>query len=112
MIMLKRWKNGRELEPLWRDSSGTILLRTALTERGRSSNISRAYELGPRVVPCHIGNTVPSQGLSAQNARFSFRRAVSRITFFGHESSDEGLSFRISSRRCYRECGRNAEDSR
>src|SRR2546426_11626294 len=101
MIMWKRWRNGRGLEPRWIDSSGTILPRTALTERGRSSNISRAYELGPREVPCHSANTEPSQGLSAQNAKFSSLTVISQATFFGHEFSDVGLSFRISSRRCY-----------
>jgi len=61
--------------------------------RGHSSNISRASKLEPRVVPCHIANTVLSLGLLAQNAKFSSLKAVSRVTFFGHESSDEGLSF-------------------
>src|SRR5256712_4203411 len=105
MIMWKRWRNGRGLEPPWLDSSGTILLRTALTERGRSSNISRAFELGPRVVPCHIENIVPSPGLLAQNAEFSFRTVVSQATFCGHESSDVGLSFRVSGCRRHRERG-------
>src|SRR2546428_7610664 len=105
MIMWKRWRNGRGLEPRWIDSSGTILLRTALTERGRSSNISRAYELGPRVAPCHIENTLPSPGLLAQHATLSFPTVISRATFFGRESSDVGLSYRISRCRGHRERG-------
>src|SRR5438445_4945510 len=98
MIMLKRWKNGRAREPLWRDSSGTILLQTALTEHEHSSNISMAYELGPRVVPCHSENIVPSPGLLAQNAKFSFPTVILQEVFFGHESSDAGLSLCISCR--------------
>jgi hypothetical protein len=93
MIMWRRWKNGRALEPQWRDSSGTILLQKALMGRGHSSNISRASKLELRVVPCHIANTVLSLGLLAQSARFSSLTAASLVTFFGHESSDEGLSF-------------------
>src|SRR2546427_7599388 len=99
MIMLERWKNGRVLEPASKDSSGTILLQTALMEREHSSNTSKAWKLGPHVVPFRNGNTVPSLGLLAQNAMFSSLTAVSRVTVFGHESSDVGLSFRISRRR-------------
>src|SRR6266852_8535218 len=98
MIMWRRWKNGRGLELQWRDSSGIILLRRALMGRGHSSNISRALKLELRVVPCCIANTVLSLGLSAQNAKFSSLTAVERLTFFGHESSDVGLSFCVSSR--------------
>jgi hypothetical protein len=93
MIMWRRWKNGPVLEPQWRDNSGTILLRTALRGRGHSSNISRASKLELRVVPCHIANTVLSLGLLVQSAKFSSLMAVERLTFFGRESSDVGLSF-------------------
>ncbi len=79
--------------------------------RGRSSNISRALELELRVVPCHIANTVPSLGLLAQNAKFSSLTAVERLTFFGHESSDVGLSFLVSCCRRHREGRGDPEDS-
>lgn len=85
--------NGQELEPQLRDSSGTILLRKALMERGHSSNILRASELELREVPSHIVNTVLSRELSAQNAKFSSLTAVERLTFSGHESADVDLSF-------------------
>src|SRR5690348_9111193 len=112
MIMWRRWKNGRVLEPQWRDSSGTILLRKALMGPGHSSNISRALKLELHVVPCHIANTVPSPELLAQNAKFSSLTAVEPLTFFGHESSDAGLSFRVSCCRRHREGSGDAKDSR
>src|SRR3989454_5222850 len=99
MIMLKRWKNGRGLEPPSRDSSGTILLQTALMEPERSSNISTALTLELHAVPFHSGNTEPLQGLLAQNAEFFSLTAVSQLTFFDHEFSDVGLSLCISCRR-------------
>src|SRR5712692_5703568 len=105
MIMWRRWKNGRGLELQWRDSSGITLLRRALMGRVRSSNISGVSKLEPRVVPCHNGNTVLSLGPLAQSARFFSLTAASLVTFFGHESSDVGLSFCISRRRRHRERG-------
>ncbi len=61
--------------------------------RGRSSNISGVLKLEPRVALCHNGNTVLSLGPLAQSARFFSLTAASLVTFFGHESSDAGLSF-------------------
>ncbi|OLE85551.1 MAG: hypothetical protein AUF79_16500 [Crenarchaeota archaeon 13_1_20CM_2_51_8] len=91
--MWRRWKNGRALEPQWRDSSDTILLRKALRGPGHSLNISRASKLELRVVPCHIANTALWLGLLAQSARSSSLTAASLVASFGHESSDVGLSF-------------------
>src|SRR5712692_7948361 len=105
MIMWRRWKNGRALGPQWRDSSGIILLRKALTGRGRSSDISGVLKLEPRVALCHNGNTGLLLGPLAQSARFFSLTAASLLTFFGHESSDAGLSFCISRRRRHRERG-------
>ncbi len=61
--------------------------------RGRSSNISEVLKLEPRVALCHNENTVLSLGPLAQSARFFSPTAASLVTFFGHESSDAGLSF-------------------
>src|SRR2546425_1715357 len=99
MIMWKRWRSGRGRGPRRRDSSGTRLLQTAWTAHVRSSSIFGASSLGLREAPYRSGNIAQQLELSAQNVGFFFLTVILLAVFFGRESSDAGLSLRISRRR-------------